>query len=402
VGGASPQARAYHARAGRPPASLTGADQSNTSILFGQEYLLKLFRRVFDGVNPDFEVNDFLARHTSFPCISRVHGNIELRQKGREPRTIAVLYEYIHNEGDAWSYTVDQVDHFFEEVRARLAGQPAPAARAPFDGAPPAEVPETVRDIVSGYTVFARLLGRRTAELHLALASAPDVPGFSVEKFTPFYRRSIYQSMRNQLRHSLTGLQRNMGRLGNEDAELAKSVIKHERDLDAVFRGVMDPRLNSLRIRIHGDYHLGQVLRRGTDVVIIDFEGEPARTISERRLRRSPLRDVAGMLRSFDYAAHVALLREQEFGAVRPDELKLLSPWADLWVSLVAQAFWEEYIAAASGAGFLPEEPEACQMLLRALMLEKSLYEVDYELNNRPSWVSVPLGAIVPLVQEGR
>ena len=402
VGSASPQARAFHSRKDRPLATLIGADQSNTSILFGQEYLIKLFRRVYDGVNPDFEVGGFLAEHTSFASISRVHGSIELRQKGREPRTIAVLYEYVHNEGDAWSYTVDQVDHFFEEVRARLSGQPAPVTRAPFDGAPPAEIPQTVRDIVSGYIVFARLLGRRTAELHVALASAPDVPGFSVEKFTPFYRRSVYQSMRNQLRRTLAGLQRNMGTLSNDDAELAKRVIKHERDLDAVFRGVMDPRLLSLRIRIHGDYHLGQVLRRGTDVVIIDFEGEPARTISERRLRRSPLRDVAGMLRSFDYAAHVALMREQEFGAVRPDELKLLSPWADLWVALVTQAFWEEYTATAAGAGFLPQEPEVCQMLLRALMLEKSLYEVDYELNNRPTWVSVPLGAIVPLIQEGR
>jgi maltose alpha-D-glucosyltransferase/alpha-amylase len=263
-------------------------------------------------------------------------------------------------------------------------------------------VPQALADIVSGYLVFARLLGRRTAELHLALSSDGEAPGFSTERFNPFYRRSLYQSTRNRLRQTLLLLRKSLSTLAPEDAELARTVLKHERDLDQLLRSVMDARLLSLRTRIHGDYHLGQLLRRGTDVVFIDFEGEPARTISERRLRRSPLRDVAAMLRSFDYAAHVALLKERELGVLRPDELAFLKPWADAWVSLVMNAFWDEYAIAAAGAGFVPTEPEVCRRFLRALMLEKALYEVDYELNNRPAWVSVPLGALLPIALEDR
>jgi maltose alpha-D-glucosyltransferase/alpha-amylase len=207
--------------------------------------------------------------------------------------------------------------------------------------------------------------------------------------------------MRNQLRRALNGLRRNQAALTEEAAELARAVIQNESEFDEVFRSVMDPRLTSLRIRIHGDYHLGQVLRQGADVVIIDFEGEPARTISERRLRRSPLRDVAGMLRSFHYAAHVAMLQEREHGVLRPDEIAFLRPWAEAWAELVTQAYWDEYKLVAADSGFLPRDPEVCRLLLRALMLEKALYEVEYEINNRPAWVAVPLGAVLPIAREG-
>jgi maltose alpha-D-glucosyltransferase/alpha-amylase len=400
-GTASPEARAFHSKHTDLSATLMRAEQSNTSLVLDEEFVLKLFRRVYDGVNPDFEVGRFFTERTDFRNIALVHGDVELREKRNEPRTIAVLYEYVQNEGDAWSYSVDQVDHFYSEVRARLAGQGAPEVGGLFNGALSDAIPQTLHDIVSGYLVFARLLGRRTAEMHLALASDPEAPGFSPESFTPFYRRSVYQSMRNQLRRAMTGLRRNAIELDADTAELARAVLDHEKNLDAAFRKVMDDSLSSLRIRIHGDYHLGQVLRTGTDVIIIDFEGEPARTISERRLRRSPLRDVAGMLRSFDYAAHIAMLQERELGALRPDELEFLRPWAKAWVSLVTHAYWDEYQLAAAGAGFLPQHPDTCAELLRALMLEKALYEVEYELNNRPAWVSVPLEAVLPIATEG-
>jgi maltose alpha-D-glucosyltransferase/alpha-amylase len=153
---------------------------------------------------------------------------------------------------------------------------------------------------------------------------------------------------------------------------------------------------------VHGDYHLGQTLKTAGGFVLIDFEGEPARPLTERRAKQAALRDIAGMLRSFDYAAHVAMLQERELGALRPDEVSFLAPWADTWVSLVTHAFWDEYCQAAAGAGFLPNDADVCHELLRALMLEKALYEVEYELNNRPAWVSVPLGAVLPIASEGK
>ncbi|MEX2015040.1 MAG: hypothetical protein WD873_00290, partial [Candidatus Hydrogenedentales bacterium] len=227
-------------------------------------------------------------------------------------------------------------------------------------------------------------------------------PGFSPEPFTPHYRRSLYQSMRNSLKNTFTALRRSRATLSEGHRELAAAVMDREKAIDAVFKRVMDPELTPTRIRIHGDYHLGQVLSTGADVAIIDFEGEPARPITERRLRKSPLQDVAGMLRSFHYAAHVALHEELEHGVVREEDMPHLRQWADTWVSVISGAFLDEYLQAAGQADFIPTTRERVENLLRALMLDKALYEVNYEINNRPAWVDVPLQAILQLTADVR
>jgi maltose alpha-D-glucosyltransferase/alpha-amylase len=165
------------------------------------------------------------------------------------------------------------------------------------------------------------------------------------------------------------------------------------------FRAIVDLKITAMRTRCHGDYHLGQVLYTGKDFIIIDFEGEPARTISERRMKRSPLRDVAGMLQSFNYAVTVALRNEVESGMIRPESLNEMEQWAQFWFACVSTAFLKSYLETAKNAAFLPQSHQELQVLLDAYVLEKAVYELGYELNNRPEWAGIPLERILELLE---
>ena len=252
-------------------------------------------------------------------------------------------------------------------------------------------------EAIGAYLESARLIGRRTAELHLALASAPDNPAFAPEPFTPFYQRSLLQSMRVQHRTAYGLLRHQLSSLPELERGLAEETLALEGEVSDRLHSVLSTRISATRIRCHGDYHLGQVLFTGSDFVIIDFEGEPARPLSERRVKRSPLRDVAGMVRSFHYAAHAAL-RQIEAGG---DQYALES-WADFWQQRTNAAFLAAYFEAAEPGGFLPPDLDSRSALLDVYLLDKALYELTYELNNRPDWVGLPLTGILHLMEHGR
>ncbi len=264
-------------------------------------------------------------------------------------------------------------------------------------------VPEAVHEVIGeAYLESARLLGRRTGELHACLASAtPDERGgggaFLPEEFTTLYQRSLYQSMRNLLGHTFRALERERGRLDGESADEAGSLLMRRGDLLARFRRILDRKLPGARIRVHGDYHLGQVLYTGKDFVIIDFEGEPARPLGERRLKRSPLRDVAGMLRSFHYASRSALVQQRQRGG-ETARSSSAEAWAGFWYRWVAAAFLRGYLEAMGDHPVLPGDPRDRQLLLEVFLLEKALYELAYEVNNRPGWVRIPLEGILELL----
>ena len=400
AGTGSPTARRYQIEHPETAYRILRAEQSNTSIIVDNRFILKLFRRIYEGLNPDYEIGRFLTDRQRFPHVPAVQGSLEFQAGKRDTRTLGVLQDFVPNEGDAWTFTLDQVRNFYADLMAHSVEEPPPAPEGLFDPVNSQAMTERLVDLLHGYPVFARFLGRRTAEMHQALGSDPEAPGFSPEPFTPHYRRSLYQSMRNTLKSTFTALRRSRASLSDDHRDLAQAVMDREKAIDAVFKGVMDPDLTPTRIRIHGDYHLGQVLSTGADVVIIDFEGEPARPITERRLRKSPLQDVAGMLRSFHYAAHVALHDELEHGVVREEDLPYLRKWADTWVSVISGEFLEEYLDIAGDAEFVPTSRKRVENLLRALMLDKALYEVNYEINNRPAWVDVPLQAILQLTED--
>ena len=315
--------------------------------------------------------------------------------------TVAVVQGFVPNEGDAWRYTVDQVEHYLEEALLRRHGAGAEAA-------PPAAVfdlidqepPAIVRELAGGYLEVARSLGLRVASLHLALGRLTENPDFAPEPLGLLYQRSRYQSLRNlvgQVFRMLRDRQRTL------PAEIAADVERLLRSEARVLEGcqrIVGRRLSGMRIRCHGDLHLGQILRTGNDFLITDFEGEPARSLTERRLKRSPLRDVAGMLRSFDYAAHAALESLRARGVAARKDPAQLERWTVLWARWVGSAFLRAYRHDAEDSGLLPTTREERRMALAVLLLEKCVYELGYELGSRPAWVGIPLRGILDLLDQ--
>jgi len=376
------------------------AEQSNTSIVYGDRFILKLFRRQEEGINPDLEIGAFLTERASFPHTPQVAGTIEYHRKKGEPVTVGILQNMVANQGDAWAYTQDILGRYFERCVAKQHEAPkAPVTQShPLDLAE-TKIPQAFHELLGSYPEAARLLGQRTAELHLVLASDSDDPAFLPEPFTSLYQRSIYQSMRNLAGQIFELLRKGTKNLPSGVQEDGKKVFDLKGKLLAHYQSILGRKITARRTRIHGDYHLGQVLYTGRDFVIIDFEGEPARPLSERRIKRSPLRDVAGMLRSFHYAAYASLFDQVRRGLIRADDLANFETWARFWTQWTSSAFLKSYLEIAGQGSFLPTAREELLVLLDAYLLDKAVYELGYELNNRPDWVQVPLKGILQLLE---
>jgi maltose alpha-D-glucosyltransferase / alpha-amylase len=375
--------------------SVLSAEQSNTAVAFGDRLLLKLFRRVDEGQNPDLELGLFLTEK-SFPNIPRVAGALEYVRGHRGPMTVGIFQEYVPNEGDAWQYTLDSLNGYLEDVMAKQPEVNEPplmlgTSLVDLAAMPP---PEVALELFGTYLESARLLGRRTADLHLALAAEPDAPSFAPEPVTAQYQRSMYQSTRS-LAIQVFRLLRDR----QQEIPQAIQLMDLEQTVVERFRRLLPTKIEAQRIRVHGDYHLGQVLYTGKDFVIIDFEGEPARPLSERRIKRPALRDVAGMLRSFHYAAYSSLFGRS--GASPQENPSFLESWVLFWYQWVASGFLRAYMEAASEGSFLPRTRREIEVLLDALLLEKAFYELRYELNNRPDWIKIPIAGILQLLETG-
>jgi maltose alpha-D-glucosyltransferase/alpha-amylase len=390
-----------NAREGPLESSLIKAEQSNTSVVFKDRFILKLFRCIEEGINPDLEIGHFLTER-GFQHIPPVAGALEYRQDRRAPMTLGVLHGFVSNQGDAWEYTQDILAHYFEYVLARRAGlQDTSVPEMHLLDLVEQDFDPLASEMIGAYLESARLLGQRTAELHIALASDPDDHDFAPESFSTLYQRSLYQSMLNLTKHVFELLRRSVDNLPLAVREDAQKILGHESDVIKHFRTILNRKISAVRIRCHGDYHLGQVLYTGKDFVIIDFEGEPAHPLSERRLKRSPLRDIAGMMRSFHYAAYAALFSQRDSGIVREEDLSYLETWANLWYFWVGAAFLKSYLPAAAQALIVPQNRDELQVLLDVYLLEKAVYELGYELNNRPDWLKIPLQGIKQQLEIG-
>ncbi|MDQ4129713.1 MAG: putative maltokinase, partial [Actinomycetota bacterium] len=385
--------------------SVMRAEQSNTSLAYGNRFVLKLFRRLQEGVNPDLEIGRFLTERTDFRNTPPVAGSIEFRPgRGGEPLTVAILQGFVPNEGDAWSYTLDVLGRYYERAMSETAAQVEERLEVPqrsLADLAGLDLPPDAHDLVGPYLSSAELLGQRTAELHLALASNREEPAFAPEPFTTLYQRSLYQSMRTLARRTFQLMRRRLRVLGEEERASAERLLKREDFVVERFQELTTAKVLASRIRIHGDYHLGQVLNTGRDFVIIDFEGEPARPLGERRLKRSVLRDVAGMLRSFDYAAYAGLFEQIERGLVAPGgHAAELERWTRYWHTWVSATFLRAYLAAIGQVSLVPRDQDMLRLLLDVYLLEKAIYELGYELNNRPGWVRIPLQGVLRLIGE--
>jgi maltose alpha-D-glucosyltransferase/alpha-amylase len=377
------------------------AEQTNTSVVYGDKFMLKLFRQLGEGINPELEIGRFLTEKTNFTNVPPLAGALEYYQPNAKPISLAILQGFVPNEGDAWQYTQDSLERYFQHV---LTQTTTPVPHFPRKNLLSLlkEIPPLAREAIGTYLVSVQLLGQRTAELHMALTSAPDEPDFTPEPFTFVYQTSLYQSMRGQTVRTLQLLRDKLQSLPEEVKETAIKVCKLENSIIERYHVIQHQNISAARTRYHGDYHLGQVLYTGKDFIIIDFEGEPARPLSERRLKRSPLRDVAGMIRSFHYAAYNALLRQVSLAPRPEDELAVLQNWAQYWYTWVSVTFLTTYLNSIKEANLLPEDRGQLKILLDAFLLEKAVYEIGYELNNRPDWLKVPLHGVLQLMETDR
>jgi maltose alpha-D-glucosyltransferase/alpha-amylase len=379
--------------------SILQAEQSNTSVVFSKKLILKLFRKLEPGINPDLEIGRFLTER-SFPHIPQVAGAVEHRRSRQESTTLAIVHVFVANQGDAWEYTRESLAQYFTHAMTGQAEvKSAVLPQKHLLDLVEEEIAPQVLDAVSTYAEAARLLGQRSGELHVALASAPEDPDFVPEPFSKLYQRSLYQSTRNLTGRVFQLLRRTLKKLPGSLQKEAKQVLDKEREILDSFQSVTRKKISAMRLRCHGDYHLGQVLWTGKDFVIMDFEGEPARPLNERRIKRSPLRDVAGMLRSFHYAAYSGLFdfRDRR-GLVVEEELEAVDFWARFWHLWVSVIFLKAYMEVAIQGDFLPASSEELRTLLDMYLLEKVIYEMGYELNNRPDWVRIPLQGIQQLL----
>jgi maltose alpha-D-glucosyltransferase/alpha-amylase len=353
------------------------AEQSNSSIIYGDRFILKLFRRQQVGPNPDIEIGRYLTAVAGFDRIPHFEGSIEYLRNSAHRTDLAIVQGFAKNEGDGWAWTTDELERYFET-----------ASHTTFPSAP-----DSARDHVGAYIDAASVLGQRTAELHLALAASND-PAFAPEALTIGEIEAMAARTRDEVAQAFTLLKAGLSRLPDNSIEMAGLALGRQKRITDRLILPWQARDYGKRTRIHGDYHLGQVLRAKNDFVILDFEGEPARPLEQRRAKYTPLKDVAGMLRSFSYAANSTLMA---YTTRHPDSMASLEPWARLWEQTVSAEFLNAYRETAAAGGILPGADEDFHRLLDACTIEKAIYELTYELNNRPNWIRIPLTGILAL-----
>ena len=371
------------------------SDQSNTSILFGERYILKLVRRLWPGANPELEIGRFLTDQANFRNVPRFAGAIEYHAADGDRATLAVLHEQVFHRADGWQHALTDLEHFFDRT---ITWEP-PRERTPSlaDGWM-VDIPDAAWGTIGGYLKSAAMLGRRTAELHLALnsAAAEEVLGVALQD-----RDNVDAAATATLQEAvqtLDALAASAPSLAGPMQETARRLIDRRAQMLARVRAAAAAVPAPIRAsRIHGDYHLGQVLLGEEDFTIVDFEGEPTRSIEERRRHQSPLKDVAGMIRSFHYAAGAAVLARAPTAA-SPAVVERLNAWARWWQAWATASFLSSYRATAAGTAFLPADRAGRTALLDLFLIEKALYEIRYELTHRPQWLQIPVQGLLDLL----
>jgi trehalose synthase-fused probable maltokinase len=383
------------AREPRLESFVSRAEQSNSSVIFGDRYILKVFRKLEAGINPDLEVGRFLTER-KFPFIPAVLGEVLYRPRQGDPMQAAILQAFVRNQGDAWKYTLESLSGFFERA-LQNDSVPQPEKNHPLNLCDE-ELPALARQTIGDYVESARLLGTRTGQMHVALADHAGGPDFAPQVFAPKDADALYSEMIKEADRAFSLLKDKHTGLKGDALNDARALLAMESQVRQRLSLIRDRSISAVRIRHHGDYHLGQVLYTGEDFVIIDFEGEPARPLAERRTKTLAMRDVAGMVRSFSYAGHAALFGQVAGVPTTPDARAQVEPWASYWAAWVSAVYLKGYFEAAAGEPFTSADDEERQLVFDAFVLQKALYEVAYELNNRPDWVEIPLRGILNLI----
>ena len=351
-------------------------EQSNSSVIVDDKYVVKVLRRITAGTHPEIEVGRFLADVAHFQNAPLLLGSAELLE-GDSRTALAVVHAFVENQGDAWSVTAAALDRLIDEHRL-LA-------------------PETPLETVESATMLQRIrqIGRRTAEMHVAFASSPDIPAFAPEPITAEDVAHWADQGLARAQSAFTLLDRSRKDLPDHTAQLAQRVLDQRDAIINRIESQRHARFDGLKIRHHGDFHLGQMLIAKDDAYILDFEGEPRRTLDERRAKAPPARDVAGFIRSIDYAASAAIDREPD---LNPEERAAIAQRIRTWAEHMSEAYWTSYRETLGDNRLWPADAGQTRALLDLFLLEKALYEIEYELANRPTWAQIPLEATLRIL----
>jgi maltose alpha-D-glucosyltransferase/alpha-amylase len=395
-----PELRRIVGESSPPKPSATRNEQSNSCVVFEDKLMLKLFRRLEAGQNPELEMGRFLNSH-AFPYCQTVAGGLEYLGPAGSQMTLAVVHAFIPSATNAWDFTLDALSRYYDRVITWVAqGQSATVPLSePVQFLRP-DFPSNVAETIGTFLESARLLGAHTAELHRVLASDPGDKSFAPEPSTPHHRRAVFQSMRNLAVQNLRLLRRQSIALRPEIQPLAQRVVELEPAILESYRTLCDLRSSAQRLRLHGDCRLGQVLWTGKDFVFIDFEGDASAPISERRLKHSPMRDVATMLRSFHQAASIGLEQHVARGSIPPENMLRFQSWLRYWNLWVSVAYLKAYFQAIAGSKILPENEEPLRVMLRAHVLDRTMNELGREWSRGGERLEIPLSAILFLLRE--
>jgi maltose alpha-D-glucosyltransferase/alpha-amylase len=385
-------------------------EQSNTVIIFGDQYVLKFFRKIEADVNPELEIGRYLTE-SKFPFAPKTAGALEYRRGMKKPMTLAILQDYVPNQGTAWEYAVDTLGKLYEQI---LASREMPAEVLLPDvhmvDAAEASPPAEALEFLGEYMAKARLLGRRIAELHFVLAHPPMDMNYhgisSADAFTPvlfskLYQRSLHQSFRSHAGSVLQTLRRVSHTLPEEAAENIAFILEQETAIKDFSKAMLDKLFSGSKIRCHGHLHLGQVLMQDNDFVILDFEGNPSRPYGERRIKRSPLRDVSGVVHSYHFAAYHTLTQLKARGMCSADDMELLTAWAEVYRFWSGTAFVKGYMNTIADANILPNDPDDLRSTFDVFLMGKCIRELDRCLMECPEEAHIPLIGMRRILEVG-
>lgn len=373
-------------------------DPANTSIGFDNKFFLKIYRKVDMVTNADMEITRFLSEKAGFEHVPHFKGAIEWSM-GKDPIVLGMMQEMIENHGNGHTYMLERLNNYVERILARsLPEEPDFELRGTLtEPIGFEELPEDLKELLGQRTAEqAALIGLRTADMHLASASGLYDPAFKPEEFSLHYQRSLFSAMQSLVRETFNDLKNNIPGLTDAVQDEVKHMLSKKEDVLTMLKRIYSKKMDAIKIRIHGNYHLGQVLHTGRDVAITDFGGDPYKSYSERRLKRSPLRDATAMMRSFYYVAYEGMFKNNH---IPKDKVDILIPYARLWAHYVSGFFMKAYLDRVKDSSFIPSSHTDLEMMLQTYLLEKAVSDLNFELKHRPEWVIVPLKTIQAILK---
>ncbi len=369
------------------------SDQYNTSITYDNRFFLRMYRKVDPSINPDLEITRFLSEDAKFEHMPAFIGAIEWKSNG-DAIVLGIMQVMVENHGDGYSFVIDLMNDFTEKILATKAENLNPDERlgSLIDPLPFDKLPEQLQVLLGAPAAEQlHLLGVRTGQMHLALASGTSLPDFRPENFSLYYQRSLFSTMQSLVRETYQTLGRNLKKFSDDMKQQLATIVGRKTEILAILKKIYSKKLDVIKIRIHGNYQLAQVLLTGKDFAIQDYGGDASQTYSERRLRRSPLRDVASMVMSIHYVAHEGVLKNNHI----PKENTLgLLPYAALWAHYMSGFFTRGWVDTVQGTTLVPKQKEDLDMMMQVYLLQQALRNLNYEMNYHPDWIIIPLGII--------